>query len=200
MTNEDYGHETLAFQKPSQNDNIPRRLALDPMSAQLLHGAIGICTENGELMDVMKRYLVYDEPIDIAHAAEEIGDVLYYVMLSCQALGLEMGDTMQANIDKLRIRYPHGFSEADAVARADKQLLKPKAPGILAEIETKLANALLPEHLPTPTWCMCTKVTLVARDGKSTCGRCGGVDAYGGSEMRPEKFKKILDKDLDKQS
>jgi len=34
-------------------------------------------------------------------------------------------------------------------------------------------------------WCMCEKVTGVARDGMSTCMQCGGKDAYKGSALRP---------------
>jgi len=42
-------------------------------------------------------------------------------------------------------------------------------------------------------WCMCTKLKGVARDGKSTCSICGGKDAYGGSPLRTEEFKKKLE-------
>jgi hypothetical protein len=44
--------------------------------------------------------------------------------------------------------------------------------------------------IPPCTWCMCEEVDLVARDMFATCGNCGGRDAYGTSEDRPEKYKK----------
>lgn len=33
-------------------------------------------------------------------------------------------------------------------------------------------------------YCMCEKIGLVARDGKSTCMQCGGIDAYGSDGRR----------------
>ena len=41
-------------------------------------------------------------------------------------------------------------------------------------------------------WCMCLKLKMVARDGKSTCSICGGRDAYGLSTERQEDKKKTL--------
>jgi len=41
-------------------------------------------------------------------------------------------------------------------------------------------------------WCMCEELGKVARDGKSTCGNCGGRDAYGGSKDRPRDKRKTL--------
>ena len=43
-------------------------------------------------------------------------------------------------------------------------------------------------------WCMCTELEQVARDGFSTCSKCGGKDAYGMNKDRPDKFKKQLQK------
>lgn len=36
------------------------------------------------------------------------------------------------------------------------------------------------EMKPGQHYCKCPTVTRVARDGYSTCGQCGGVDAYKG--------------------
>ena len=46
------------------------------------------------------------------------------------------------------------------------------------------------KHKHTVYWCMCTKLENVYRDGYSTCSRCGGRDAYGKSQDRPEHMKK----------
>lgn len=48
--------------------------------------------------------------------------------------------------------------------------------------------------METEKWCMCENLdgVSVARDMKSTCGRCRGIDAYGSSPMRPEKYRKQL--------
>ena len=53
------------------------------------------------------------------------------------------------------------------------------------------------QYKPEPmdkAWCMCTELAGVYRDGQSTCSKCGGKDAYGGSKDRPpEKQKKLED-------
>ena len=41
-------------------------------------------------------------------------------------------------------------------------------------------------------WCMCLKLESVARNFLSTCSICGGKDAYGGSNLRPNRLKKQL--------
>ena len=41
-------------------------------------------------------------------------------------------------------------------------------------------------------WCMCIRLSTVARDMNSTCSICGGIDAYGISPERTGKYKKIV--------
>jgi len=41
-------------------------------------------------------------------------------------------------------------------------------------------------------WCMCTQIGFVRRDGYSICEYCGGKDAYGKSQDRPEDKKKEI--------
>jgi hypothetical protein len=51
---------------------------------------------------------------------KELGDVLWYVAALCTRAGLDMGDVMGANIEKLRQRYPDGYSAEASQARADR--------------------------------------------------------------------------------
>jgi len=88
--------------------------------AHLVHATIGMVTEIGELADILKRNTIYGEKIDIEHAKEEIGDFLYYFGLALDVMGIDPYECMQGNFDKLSKRYPEGFSEEDAIKRADK--------------------------------------------------------------------------------
>jgi NTP pyrophosphatase (non-canonical NTP hydrolase) len=45
--------------------------------------------------------------------------VLWYAALACDALGLSMGEVMAENIDKLRRRYPDGFSSERSLRRSE---------------------------------------------------------------------------------
>lgn len=88
---------------------------------QLEHAALGVGTEAGELLDIIKRFLFYGKAVDPVHAAEELGDALWYVAAGATALGMTLDQIATLNIAKLRTRYPNGFTEADALARVDQQ-------------------------------------------------------------------------------
>ena len=84
---------------------------------RLLHGVIGICTEAGELQDIIKKHMFYGTDLDPVHVQEEGGDLLWYIALVLNSLGLSMESTMEANIAKLRKRYPDSFSCEEAIKR-----------------------------------------------------------------------------------
>jgi len=82
-----------------------------------LHGAIGMASEGGELLDLAKKRLVYGKEIDIPNAMEEIGDFLHYAAYCCDALGLTFEQCREANKRKLVKRYGEGFSTEAALNR-----------------------------------------------------------------------------------
>lgn len=87
---------------------------------QTLHGAIGISGEAGELIDAVKKSVMYGKPLDVVNLKEELGDICWYMAIVLDAIGSSFPEIMQMNHDKLEKRYPSGFSEKDAIARADK--------------------------------------------------------------------------------
>lgn len=86
----------------------------------LVHAVLGLTTEVGELATVIKNHVIYGKPLDSLNLEEEAGDLEWYVALLHDAIGFAMSMTLERNIGKLRKRYPDGFSERDALARADK--------------------------------------------------------------------------------
>lgn len=84
---------------------------------RLLHAAIGIATEAGELAEQLYGHLFLGHPLDQVHIEEELGDILWYVALACNALGVDMQKVMDTNISKLRKRYPNKFTQYDAMNR-----------------------------------------------------------------------------------
>lgn len=91
--------------------------ALDERPAQFLHACMGISTEAGELMDVMKRALIYGKPPDRTNVIEEVGDMFWYLSLLARALGFTFEEAKAKNIAKLKARYPKKFTEVDALNR-----------------------------------------------------------------------------------
>jgi NTP pyrophosphatase (non-canonical NTP hydrolase) len=85
----------------------------------LVWNAIGLAGEAGEVAELVKKGVFHRHGLDQARLANELGDVLWYAAGLCTVLGLDLGEVMQANIDKLRRRYPNGFSSADSQNRVD---------------------------------------------------------------------------------
>lgn len=79
--------------------------------------AMGLAGEAGEVCDQLKKVLFHDHEINRKEIALEIGDVLWYLAGLCSRLGMNLEDVAQMNIDKLKARYPDGFSEEASRAR-----------------------------------------------------------------------------------
>lgn len=92
-----------------------------------LHMVLGMLTEIGELADIIKKNLAYKKDIDWINAQEEIGDICWYVANFCNINGFDLTQILQANIDKLRSRYPEKFTEEKALNRnldAERKILE----------------------------------------------------------------------------
>ena len=85
-----------------------------------MHAALGLSGEAGEFSDCAKKYLGYGQELDCENAVEELGDLLWYVALGCESLGVSMADVAQQNIDKLKKRYPEKYTDFHAEERLDK--------------------------------------------------------------------------------
>ena len=94
---------------------------LDNSEPEFEHGILGIVTEAGELADILKRFKVYKKPLDLEHIKEELGDTLHYMIYILNKFGWNLDDLMNHNMNKLKKRYPDGYSNKDALVRADKE-------------------------------------------------------------------------------
>lgn len=86
----------------------------------LMHAAVGIAGEAGELLDAVKKTWVYGKELDRANVLEELGDLEYYLQAMRNLLGLTREEVIAANVTKLRRRFPEGYTNAHAIARLDK--------------------------------------------------------------------------------
>lgn len=89
----------------------------DIKTLRLLHAAMGLCTEAGEFMDMLKKHILYGRPLDTVNLKEELGDSQWYAALAVDALEAKFVDILEKNILKLRARYPNKFNEEDASRR-----------------------------------------------------------------------------------
>ena len=95
--------------------------ALTPVQADLLHMAVGVAGEGGELLDAIKAHTIYQKPIDIENVIEELGDLEFFMEGVRDLLGIDRDATIAANKAKLAKRYEKlAYSDAEAINRADK--------------------------------------------------------------------------------
>lgn len=85
----------------------------------LVHGSLGMSGETGEVVDLIKKHLIFNKPLDQDKLKKELGDVLWYMSVIIDAIGSSYEEIMQMNSDKLDARYPNGFSEQAALERKD---------------------------------------------------------------------------------
>lgn len=94
---------------------------LSPTKAHLLHMALGVSGEAGELVDAIKKHSIYGKPLDQQNVIEECGDLLFYIQGVLNELNLTISEVMDMNVHKLSKRYPQTYSNDLAIARADKE-------------------------------------------------------------------------------
>ena len=87
MTINEYQQMALRTESPTTNQ-----------TDRILQGAMGLCGESGEYIDILKK-----------HMAKELGDIAWYLAVSADAIDYDLETIFQMNIDKLKARYPEGF-------------------------------------------------------------------------------------------
>ncbi len=84
---------------------------------RLTIAALGLAGEAGEFANMVKKLTAHGHDIDAETLAEELGDVMWYVAEAASALDIPLGEIGQQNVDKLRQRYPDGFSQERSINR-----------------------------------------------------------------------------------
>ena len=85
----------------------------------LINGVMGLCGESGEAIDIVKKHLAQGHPLNKEALAKELGDICWYVAETAQILGYDLETIMTMNLEKLKKRYPDGFSSEDSINRTD---------------------------------------------------------------------------------
>ena len=77
----------------------------------LITSAIGLASEGGEFDEIVKKIVFQGKPLDddnIFHTKRELGDIAWYWVNACNALGLDPNEVIAENVKKLEARYPGG--------------------------------------------------------------------------------------------
>ena len=86
---------------------------------RLIIAALGLVGEAGEFANMVKKLTAHGHDISPETLAEELGDVMWYVAEAATVIGIPLGEIAQNNVEKLRSRYPEGFSQERSINRQD---------------------------------------------------------------------------------
>lgn len=108
------GYQALAARTECDQYAARGRFSYSIETVRLNHAVLGLAGEVGELACAIEKWVHYGQSLDETNVKEELGDILWYVALACNALGIPMLGVMEANIAKLKNRYPEKYSDQQA--------------------------------------------------------------------------------------
>jgi len=105
-----YEYQQLAERTANQTDPKER----------FINFAFGLAGETGEVIDYLKKHLFHGHLLDREKLKIELGDVLWYLATIATTAGISLEEIAKANIAKLKVRYPDGFSEEKSIKRNER--------------------------------------------------------------------------------
>jgi len=79
--------------------------------ARLTTAGIGLASEGGEFNEIVKKIMFHGKEYNednIFHMKRELGDIIWYWINACTALGFNPNEVIDENVRKLESRYPGG--------------------------------------------------------------------------------------------
>ena len=118
MTNEEY----KKFDYPSFVDGLRGYNDRMGLSGDILHSAVGISGEAGELLDHIKKVIWQGHCIECNYIIKELGDILFYLTSMCNCVGTDIDEVRKLNIEKLTKRYPGGVFDKERSVNRDEKI------------------------------------------------------------------------------
>lgn len=107
MNLDDYQRAALRTANPALSDRD-----------RLLDASAGLAEEAAEVLGLVRKRTFQNRTIDPAKLKEELGDVLWCLAVTADALGISLADVAVANQAKLAKRHPDGFRDPAEWSRA----------------------------------------------------------------------------------
>lgn len=98
---------------PNEYQKLALRTASEKtMKDPILNGVLGLGGEAGECIELVKKERFHDHELNNSDMANELGDIAWYLAITAHGIGYKLNDIFKMNLEKLRERYPDGFSAA----------------------------------------------------------------------------------------
>ena len=115
-----------SMNQQSLNERMKEIDSTSPIeSSRLLTAALGLGSESGEFVEIVKKMFLQGKPADegnIYHMKRELGDIMWYWATACMALKLDPYEVIKENQDKLQARYGEKFEVDRSEHRKDGDL------------------------------------------------------------------------------
>lgn len=118
MTEEEYKD----FDYPKFVDCLRAKSDPDNLLGDILHSAVGISGEAGELLDHIKKVIWQGHCIKVNYVIKELGDILFYFTSMCNCVGTDIDEVRKLNIEKLTKRYPDGVFDKERSINRDEEI------------------------------------------------------------------------------
>ena len=128
----------------------PIKMSLTDPEVMLLWNTLGLLGESGEIAKLAYESILQGYT-DREKLKKELGDCLWYLAALCTKADLALEDVMHANIEKLKLRYPDGYSAEASRKRVD----------------------VVNEEEGAHTCATCGRALEAVRPGKWQCAQCG---------------------------
>lgn len=116
--------DIATYLEESAKTDSKKFFADNPKSQSILHAAIGLSTESGEILDNLKKHVYYGNDIDEVNIKEEMGDIMWYMAILMREMDLDFEELLDSNIRKLRKRYGEKFSMEASDSRDHEEEMK----------------------------------------------------------------------------
>ena len=99
----------------NEYQKLARSTAIYPKESKVIYPALGLCGEAGEVADKIKKTIRGDSSLDevTGNIADELGDVLWYLAILADDLGVDLEDIAKWNVDKLQRRMKSNKIKGD---------------------------------------------------------------------------------------
>jgi NTP pyrophosphatase (non-canonical NTP hydrolase) len=95
-----------------QKRAITTNLAKDDQLKELMQQVLGLGDEAGEVLALFKKWIRDNDAditkLDTKSVAKELGDILWYIAVVADDLGIALDDIASINLEKLRSRKERG--------------------------------------------------------------------------------------------
>jgi NTP pyrophosphatase (non-canonical NTP hydrolase) len=84
---------------------------------RLLDAAAGLAEESGEILGLIRKHAYQSHPLDRHKLSKELGDALWCLTMTARTAGVTLEEVAAGNLEKLRARYPAGYTDESSVKR-----------------------------------------------------------------------------------